>query len=945
VDPTNPFSDLLSQQPRTGLLSPVQDAGGVPMPSPAPGPQVFRQQLDTGEEFFAPQMPTGFPDYPAQPQPGSTEFTPQPGVAQGPASVGPEQEGVQTEAPSGPLPTLAERLAQADAADAAAPPDLPAMENYTRALGSRIVDLVAQGSQMAPGQQAITGSLEQIVDNIATLTGVEWLKGSIKQPTPEALSEQFKANLKEVGLDLAHDAEAFSGKFGKESVDSAIMLMAMLRAAPHMAKVAGTTMPQRFIKRLGDSLQKHPWIAAITDPGSVAGGVAGEHFVGEGWQIPGAIAGGVGANAIAKAVMMPVKSMQKLINAASTRFANSTMPSTAPPAGATTALRDQAISPEDATSRVQVFAQNQIEGEVRRVEIELAQAIDQVTRSQIGVVRRGQNRGAPIVGTGTDMQERLAQHLDKVEEIAHKIEDRFWRRVPQKAKIPVSDLMQRVYGMVTDVANRQSQSSLPRQQIEEMLEALAPQRGEGGKMLPHVMTVEKLRAIRGAIRVARKTEQMAGLRKVEPNGKLIANMIDLEKWIDDAIADGLPPGKNVALDQARQYSYQMNEMFTRPGNPVADLLARRNRGEYGFSPEKFVEDLMKRYKGVESALNIGRSLNDMKNPQHVKPGSGPYHSQGMAYPGAATPTEKGELQQFETMMEDTIRTMFRDAADSMSPEQSAKWIARHENSIRPLAKVHGELLNTFTNLTRLTEERKLITESALHRAMGQDGKVAINKLFTDKNPALTARKLLHGENTHYTINGAPQQYSTEGLIKDPQALEGMRMGVIDEFFARSKMDPMRAEQMFKDPKVKRMLDIVLDKDQVARMGRMIDVSAKIEKGEVNTAREYLKPAAMVISRIIGANAGGAWAQAIGGGSGGSLQTAAIFSQAAQSTVRKALTGLDARTMLARAVIDPNAEKLLYSRLPVTPKGVAELEKTARRVVMGAEGLRQYAIPE
>lgn len=936
MDPTNPFSDLLSQQPRTGLLSPVPDASGVPTPPLASGAPMYRQTLDTGEEFFSPDPPLGFPPYP-EPQAGADTFTPQPGVEQAPASTGPEVEGEQP----GTLPSLAERLSQLDEIEAGEPPDLPAMENYARALGSRVVDLVAKGSQMAPGQGAITGALEQIVDNVAALTGVEWLKGSIKVPTPEALSEQFKANLKEVGLDLAHDADSFSGKFGKESVDSAIMLIAMLRAAPHMAGVAGTTMPQRFIKRLGESLQKHPWIAAATDPGSVAGGVAAEHNFGEGHQLWGALVGGVGANALAKTVMMPAKVVKRLMDAASTRFVNNVMPSTAPIGAGSTALRDPAISPEDATSRMQVFAENQIQGEQRRVEIELGQALDAVTRSSIGVVRRGQNKGAPIIGTGPDMQERLAQQLDKVEEIAHKIEDRFWKRVPQKAKIPVTDLLQRVYGMVTSVATKQSQSSLPRQQIEELIETLAPQRGESGRMMPHVMTVEKLRALRGAIRVARKTEQMAGLRKVEPNGKLIANMIDLETWIDDAIADGLPGPKSVALDQARNFSWRMNEMFTRPGNPIADLLARRQRGEYGFSPEKFVEDLMKRYKGVESALNISRSLAREKNPA---PGS--FHSRGLAYPTAGTPDEVTEIKQFESMMEDTIRTMFRDAADNLpDPSKAASWIARHENSIRPLAKVHAELMQTFTNLSRLTEERKLITESALHRAMGQDGKVGITRLFTGADPAAQARKIMHGETTHYTVNGEPHVYQVEGVTKDPQALEGLRMGVIDEFFSRAKMDPLRAEQMLKNPATKRMLEVVLDKDQLARMNRMIDVSAKIERGEVNTAREYLKPAAMMISRIIGANAGGAWANAIGGSSGGSLQTAAIFSQAAQSTVRKALTGLDAKTMLARAIMDPNAERLLYSRLPVTPQGVKDLEKTARRAVMGAEALRQYAIPE
>lgn len=937
MDPNSVYAPTIfpqTEQPRTGLVRETPGVSAVPTPAQSPGDSpMFRQRLDTGEEFFSPDMPTGFPDYPAPapqtPEPHFTaptqvqgEATPQGG--QVPTVGVPDEQQQQAQ-------LAQDQLLKMDAQDKLDRLDnMSAAENYGHALVDRITDLVS-GPGMAAGRVST-----DVINNVLAATGLEMLTGKITNLDASTMHKYFNDKLREIGIETEHDPNTVSGKFGKETVDSAIMLAGMLRAAPHMAAVGGSGLANRIVARVGESISKHPWVAALTEPGSTFGGAYGEVNWGEGGAIPGALIGGVAGDAARRLTLLPFKLAKKLMDAASQRMANNAMPSTAPyvPGRPTTPLRDQAISAEEATSRVQVFSENQINGELQRVQIELAKAVDDVSRGNMGVVRRGQNRGQPIQGTGPEMQERLAQKLDEVEKIAENIEDRFWKRVPQKAKIPVSDLMSRVYGMVSDIQNKKALSSFPKSQVEELLNALAPQRGPDGRMAKNELTVEKLRAIRRSIFDARKTEQMALRRGQTPNGPLISNMIDLEKWIDDAIADGLPDKANIALQQARNFSIKKHDMFTR--GPVGDLLARSNRDDFNFSPERFLQDLMKRYQGVDSAVNIGRSLQREKNPA---PGS--FHSRGLAYPTAATPDEISELKQFETMMEDTIRTMFRDAADGMPPEQASKWIARHENAIRPLAKVHAELLETFTNLTRLTEERNLITESALNRAMGQDGRIAITKLFTDKNPAALAKKLLHGEATHYDINGVPQSYTTEGIAKDAHALEGLRNGVIDEFFTRSKMDPLRAEQMIKDPATKRMLETVLDKDSMARMTKMIDIAARLERGDIGTKWQKYGPGAVMLARVFGSHGAGVVSRILGNQGGSSIQTASIFSTTAKTTVIKALKGLEPRTILARAIQDPSWERILYSKEPSTPKDVAQLTKIARRTVTTMEGLRQY----
>lgn len=893
---------------------------------------MFRQRLDTGEEFFSPDMPTGFPDYPAPapqtPEPHFTapttvqaEATPQGGAA---PTVGVPDEQQQAQLAQDKLMQLdaQEKLDQMDS--------MTATENFTRSVYSHLSEVL--------------GVPVSVIDTAYEAVGVNtlsnWLGGKLGQNidiSDQTAADTFKKMLKKVGVDTEHVENSISGKFGKEAVNAAFTLPALIAAAPAMAATQSTKAVMLIAKSIGESLVKHPWLAVFSEPGATLGGVYGEHYGGTAGIVPGAIGGGVIGDMARRLTLLPFKQAKKLMDAASQRMANNAMPSTAPyaPGKPTSPLRDQAISAEDATDRVQRFSQNQIQGELQRVEIELARAVSDVSRPNIGVVRRGQNRGQPIQGTGPEMQERLAQKLDEVEQIAEKIEDRFWKRVPQKAKIPVSDLMSRVYGMVSDIQHRKALSSFPKQQVEELLNALAPQRGPDGRMAKNELTVEKLRAIRRSIFDARKTEQMALRRGQTPNGPLIANMIDLEKWIDDAIADGLPGPANIALDQARAFSIKKHDMFTR--GPVGDLLARSNREDFNFSPEKFLQDLMKRYQGVDSAVNIGRSLAREKNPA-----PGKFHSGGLAYPNAATPDEISELKQFEKMMEDTIRTMFRDAADGMPPEQSAKWIARHENAIRPLAKVHAELLETFTNLTRLTEERKLITESALNRVMGQDGRIAITKLFTDKNPAALAKKLLHGEATHYDINGVPQSYVTEGIAKDAHALEGLRNGVIDEFFTRSKMDPLRAEQMIKEPATKRMLEQVLDKDSMARMTKMIDIAARLERGDIGTKWQKYGPGAVMLARVFGSHGAGVVSRILGNQGGSSIQTASIFSQTAKATVIQALKGLEPRTILARAIQDPSWERILYSKEPATPKDIANLQRIVRRTVTGMEIARQSA---
>jgi hypothetical protein len=681
-------------------------------------------------------------------------------------------------------------------------------------------------------------------------------------------SKHTEALLKKWGIQ-SYELDNFANKVGRETFNGVATATALMAAAPTMAANTGTNVVSVVTRELGKLLSSNRTLQVISELGAAPGAEYGRQEGGTLGGFAGALGGALGASTVAGVTGKVAKGA---VNLGAKALGLGKKPAPAYP--------ESIVDPYADPANARVFAQNQLEGDKLKMEAAAQSAIASINRS----------------GTDSQAQTQVRNSIDAAEEIGNRIVKSFWERTPQTERIPMNGIRDQLRQMAVEL--KDTPSSTPTDFMEKLSTLTQPMRDPAtGRMVKSLPTVKRLRDERGSIRRARLEEQA----KVAPNDGLIRNYNRLESMIDDAITTALPD--DVTVQQARNMSIKYHDIFSR--GPIADMFARRKRGDMSVQPGQTMDNLMGKFGGLDSLLEISGKLTKQTAPWS---GIGPP-------PLATTAGERGVLNQSVIDAENSIRTMFRESTDAGGAEGGIKFFRKNESTIKPLARVYAELQSVTDRLVDNLEAQKVIQKSALAKFTQQEPQYAIRQIYTSPDPAAKVKELIGT------------------LGKNDDALAGFRNGLVDHVLTQAKGDGLKMKEILSTPRYQDMLREALTTEQYARLNRVVDIAFRIGRGDEKDLRKAFMPSATIISRIIGA--------AIGRKMTNTLQGPAIISRAFQKSAERWLRITPPNDLMVKAIEDPRWESLLLMREPRSTREMRAIAHRVRRVVAYTEAMRQH----
>lgn len=133
-----------------------------------------------------------------------------------------------------------------------------------------------------------------------------------------------------------------------------------------------------------------------------------------------------------------------------------------------------------------------------------------------------------------------------------------------------------------------------------------------------------------------------------------------------------------------------------------------------------------------------------------------------------------------------------------------------------------------------------------------------------------------------------------------------------------------------------MLREVFGDATMSRINRNISDAVKLETGG-ETAGAFLgRKGSPVIARLIGLRVAGL----VSPGGPGSLATASIIGNASKDMVQGLTQRIDPSALLSRAMIDPQFERILWSRQPENLKAATETTRQLRQAISSISAANQ-----
>lgn len=736
-------------------------------------------------------------------------------------------------------------------------------------------------------EAAVTG----LVNAVGSVTRLDQVAPKFFSANPNDALTMWEKRFDKIGLYTGAPYESLAKEYGDEAAKGILTTALMMSGVGMGAKATegGTGVTARVLNWFNKALIEHPSLALLQGATGAVGAKAAAELTGNPWMaLPGSFAGGLVGTLGVKTAMAPVRMAQFTARKTLPEGMQEVLPDVIlnrQPSNLgirpNSPLRDVLAQPERATN----FAEDQVVGAKALQEQEVRNAITSIRKMD------------PAAS-----QEQVTQYIKDAEEASNRVVSDYWNRVPLKAPVPTGGLRQRLADLDASIQEKDP-SSTPtgeggKNLIDDARALSTPTRGDNGRFVPAAPTVERMRGFLGEVRRASKLEEAS----IAPNDAKIRNYARLRAEVEKAIGDALPNDTTIA--QARAVSTMHHDLFSR-GN-VADFLASKARGDTRFRPDQSIDMLMGRHQGLQDLTDI---------PQGVR---------NYGAPDQLTSSGHNALTNLTPEAENAVRGMFRQAADEsgMDPKVALKWIDTHAHDIKALAGVSTELEGVGNQLRGLIEHGKTITTSALARFAEMDPQKAMQRIWNSANPEANAKELMRSFRT------------------DPDALEGFRAQVIDEFLSRSKGQPQKMAELLADPKNNRLLNAALPPDHMTRLERMVSVANKLEQGDQHSFATHFGPVATIMGKILGAGIGRHLTKL--SGSEGTLQGPALMSKIVSDKVGKFFSGYDAKAILSKAIQDPKWEQFLLSREPTDTKSLARLAAQVRMLVRTEQGTRETA---
>lgn len=750
-------------------------------------------------------------------------------------------------------------------------------QNDTNSIGQAMQDIGAGFNSSL----ARTLSLpREVIDRGMGLLGLDFMQhGSAQQNTVDALNR--------MGIP-AYEVENLANKIGRGALPALTTYAAMQLAAPSMAANQGITSLSYMAREMGKWAIKHPVIGLWLGQTQQAGGKIATAKFGENplTEFAGELAGGMVIPAAAKLATKPIKYAGKAIGSIANTISDF-LPTDLenaikkynpfykqPPSASGV---DPLVNKNLDLNRIQNFAKDQLHAATSYQDAAIENAINSIPRT----------------GTPAQVQTRTHNLLQDAEKISKRIISGFWDRVPLKARIAVKDMRSDVLAMQRQLVD--NDNTRPDMVMNKIIQETAPTRLPNGQFKPAQMSVAKLRDYQSQIGTA-ITEERA---KDAPREGFVRNLAQLSEIIDDNIARQLP--NDTTIEQARQMSKRHNDLFSR--GPINDILSKRRTGDFRIPQGDSIDTLMQKTDGLAAlkAVQDGVSNYPRIPTNRFRPAS--YYSSSFA----VTPAEKQQLDALVKSAEDSIRAGFREAADQ-GPKKAIAYSQHNEDAIKALSNVAGELAFAAQKVSAALASQKTIAASALARFAETTPEKAVSNIFAQRDPTAVARQLM---------------VSFRG---DPDALEGLRNQILDHliYTVGKGGNPNLIQKMIQEPRIENLLNATLSPDQNARLNRMVNTAVRIGAEDATSLIQKFKYASVAFARVIGAKFG----RSLGTGT---IQVPGMTAKAGGSFMERQFALSNPQDLLTMAVLDPNWESLLYSRLPTNTRDMRIAQKTYKRI--------------
>lgn len=334
-----------------------------------------------------------------------------------------------------------------------------------------------------------------------------------------------------------------------------------------------------------------------------------------------------------------------------------------------------------------------------------------------------------------------------------------------------------------------------------------------------------------------------------------------------------------SLGAAREFSSWLHTQFDE--GPVGAFLNRRAGGP-----------------------DFDAQLGDISNPGRAADTMMRTPKSGKQISGIADRLSDPELMR---QSEDMIRQRFQQEAADFGPEEANKLINRPEikSFIKAFPKANAEMEDVSNGLQKAFDERNMIESSAFTKFASVDPQTAVSRVMANPNKVAAAKEI------------------TGRLEGDPEALEAFRYAIVTDLFKVAGNDPTRVAQRMASKDMRPMLENVFG-DKFPRFDAAVTRAAKLASGGETYVGGATRKGLPILAKLIGLRG----ASAIHSKGPGSLATASLIGNAAQDAVAGMLGKIDPSTLLSKAMIDPQFERILWTR---EPGNLADAESVTRQI--------------
>lgn len=344
---------------------------------------------------------------------------------------------------------------------------------------------------------------------------------------------------------------------------------------------------------------------------------------------------------------------------------------------------------------------------------------------------------------------------------------------------------------------------------------------------------------------------------------------------------------NRDLAAAREYSLWLHDHFSR--GPLGAFFGKSKGADFMADPQARAAILMRREKG-------GKQI--------------------------AEAAERLALPQLEQQAGQLVRSQFQQHAQEMGPEAGSRWLNNPatQRFMKAFAKPFAELQQQTTKLDTAIKANVDLGKSSFLKFADEDIQTATQKVLTGSNKVQRASEI------------------KRALAADPdgRALPAFKNSVLVEFQRMGGNNPSTLQAMLASKDQREVMAAVLNPEEMRRFTRIVDAAASFQSGNTKGVGAQ---SASFLARFMGAKTVGA-ASRSGGGGPASIQETGAGAKIGEMIFKTILGRASPQELMAMAVTNPKAERLLFSRIPSNIREIQRDAQIIRDLVSSFEAIER-----